>query len=362
MAHLDLQNPILLTDMERIRRARTDWEVLAGRRVLITGATGMIASYITLFLIYLHEACGVDVEILATVRSPEKAQARFGAYLGRPYLHILPWDAASAEPPDVDADFIIHAASLASPQFYGRMPVETMLPNLLGTNALLSLMRRRRGQKMLFFSSGSVYGSVTDADVLTEDLSGPLRFLEPGNVYGESKRCGEALCCAYHREYGVPVSIARIHHTYGPAMDCRADQRVFSEFVKNVIDGEDIVMMSDGSARRAFCYLSDTVAALLTVLLSGKAGEVYNVANEREYLSVRELAECVTGLYPEKGLKVVVQRRESNDAYRPSTEKRIVPVSCERLEALGWQPEVSTREGFRRTIEYLLGVEAGGAG
>lgn len=362
MTHLDLNDPILLADMERIRRARADWDTLDRSRVLVTGATGMIAAYITLFLIYLNEACGVRVDILAAVRSPEKARARFGAYLGRPYLHILPWDATDAEPPDADADYIIHAASLASPQFYGEKPVETMLPNLLGTNAMLRLMRRCSGRKMLFFSSGSVYGSVTGVDVLTEDLAGPLKFLEPGNVYGESKRCGEALCLAYHREYGVPASVARIHHTYGPTMEFRADKRVFAEFVKNVIDGEDIVMKSDGSARRAFCYLSDTVAALFAVLLGGQAGGVYNVANEREYISVRELAECVTGLYPEKGLKVVVQSRASDDAYRPSTEKRIIPVSCERLEALGWQPEVSTREGFRRTIEYLSAAEAGGAG
>ncbi len=250
-------------------------------------------------------------------------------------------------------DYIVHAASLASPQYYGKMPVETMLPNVIGTYELLEYAKRKKIKGFLFFSSGNVYGSVGGVDRIKEDTKGTFDFRAIGNVYGESKRCGEALCGAYFHEYGVPVKNARIQHTYGPTLDIESDKRVFSEFVNNIVNNQDIVLKSDGSAKRAFCYITDTVAALFAILLDGEEGESYNVGNDMEYISILELAEKLVAMFPEKQLQVIRERRQ-DEGYSASPENRTIPVSLEKTRQLGWRPECSVEEGFGRTIRYFM--------
>jgi dTDP-glucose 4,6-dehydratase len=167
--------------------------------------------------------------------------------------------------------------------------------------------------------------------------------------YAESKRMGETMCVAWHQQYGIPAHIVRPFHTYGPGLT-QNDGRVFADFAFNVVRGENIVMNSDGSARRAFCYASDAAAGFFAALLKGAPGQPYNVANPAGELSVMALAELLVGLFPEKGLQV--ERRVPADAksYLQSTYNRLVP-DVSRLEALGWKPEIDPARGFRRMIE-----------
>lgn len=352
MKRLALEDKIIKEDMECIYMAGTQWSRLNNASVLVTGCSGMIASYYVLFLIYLVEIKKLSITIYAEVRRKEKLQERLGFYCLQDYFHILECDICDLAKTNIKPDYIVHAASLASPQYYGKYPVETMLPNVVGTTILLDIAVKSKSKGFLFFSSGSVYGSVENVDVLSESMAGPFQYLAPGNVYGESKRCGEALCMAYFREYEVPIRIARIHHTYGPTMDYLNDERVFSTFVRNIIRKEDIIMKSDGTAKRAFCYIADMVGGLLRIMIEGKSGEVYNLANEHEYISIRELAELLSSLYPEKGIKVVISKQENKD-YCSSNEKRIIPIDCTKAEQLGWKPSVNISNGFRRTIDYL---------
>lgn len=349
-----MKNSVIREDMERIYASGDFRELLQGKRIYITGASGMIASYMTLFLIYLNEAYDYGIHIYAGIRNKEKAVRRFGPYCGKAYFRIISEDVSGPCRLEETMDYIVHAASLASPQYYGKMPVETMAPNVIGTYELLRYAADHPVNGFLFLSSGNVYGTVTDAEVIDEGTRGTLDFLAEGNVYGESKRCGEALCGAFFREYQVPARIARVHHTYGPTMDIDRDKRVFAEFMHNVVHGQDIVMKSDGSARRAFCYVTDTVSALLAVLFKGEGGRAYNVGNPGEYMSVGELAHMLVELAPGSGTKVTMEKRETGTAYQPSSEKRTGVLSIRALEELGWHPQVTAREGFGRCLAYFL--------
>lgn len=347
-----LKDNILLEDMQGIYRSAEMWDSLTDSSIYVTGASGMIASYLIMFLIYLNEVYEQRIEIYAGVRSIDKAYKRFGEYVEKEYFHLVQGDVCEPVNVEKPLDYIIHAASLASPQYYGRMPVETMMPNVIGTYEMLKYAVENPIKGFLLFSSGSVYGSINGIDSVDETAVGGMDWLAPGNVYGESKRCGEAMCAAYFREFGVPVKIARIHHTYGPTMDVRSDARVFAEFSNNILNGRNIVLKSDGKERRAFCYLQDTVSGLFKIMLEGTEGECYNVGNPDAFISIRQLAEILIGIFPEKNLTVEYQKRVGT-GYCASPVKRQIPVSMEKLNSLGWKAEVTVQDGFTRSLRYL---------
>lgn len=330
---------------------------LFGRTVLVTGATGMLASYLVYYLLWLNERQRAGIRILALVRSEAKATKRFGVYVKKEYFHILTQDVCAplllAEP----IDYIIHAASLASPQYYGPNPVEVAAPNVLGTYYLLELARSKKVRGFLYFSTGDVYGKLTDGvGAFSEAQMGTMDPLAPHSCYGESKRMGETWVASFAREYGVPACAVRIAHTYGPTMDLAHDPRVFSSFMQCVVEGRDIVMYSDGSARRPFCYAADAVAAFLLLLTQGKPGEAYNLSNLQEYLSIAELAEMLVSLVPERHLKVIRQQRTGE--YMENQLNRGNRPSAEKLIALGWQPAYSAREGFTQVLRYFAEAES----
>lgn len=347
-----LKNKIILEDMESIYHSRKDWVEFSNASIYISGATGMLASYLVLFLIYLNEHHNQNISIYAGIRNIGKAEKIFGTYSQRPYIHWIVSDITLPFTLDTQLDYVIHAASLASPQYYGGSPVETMLPNIVGTNELLKWCRSFPVKSFLFFSSGAVYGTVKNLPAISESAIGTMDFLADGNVYGESKRCGEALCHAYFKEYSIPTKCARIHHTYSPTMDIAYDKRAFSEFVSNIVHGEDIVLKSDGSAKRSFCYITDGLSALLKILLDGKNGESYNVGNNKEYVSIRELAELLVSLFPEKKLKLSVSARIES-GYQSIPENQSIPLDIKKLNKLGWVPTVTIKEGFYRTICFI---------
>lgn len=348
-----LKNRIISDDMENIWNFYASWEDINKKSVYVTGATGMIASYVVFFLIYLNEIKGLDVKIYACVRNKEKAYERFGIYIDKDYFELVETDVCKEVPYNIRFDYIIHAASLASPQYYGSIPVDVMTPNVIGTYYLLEHARKHGCESFLFFSSGSVYGSLDIAGSIIEENYGIMDYLAPGNCYGESKRCGEAIAKAYFDQYGVHTNAVRIFHTYGPTMDIHNDKRVFAEFVKNVINGEDIIMKSDGAATRPFCYLTDTVTGILCVLLHGEAGACYNIGNPKEYMAIRALAELMTELSGDKPVKVRIEKREADDVYQPSPERKKAVLDIRRMQRLGWNPKIGAREGFDRCIKYF---------
>lgn len=354
-----LENKIMREDMENIYKAFESWDWLNNKTIFVSGAYGMLASYCVYFLIYLNEKFSeYTVNIAAQGRNHEKMYERFGEYIYKPYFTEINSNICEPICYGEKIDYIIHAASLASPQYYAVDPVGTLLPNSMGTYYLLELARNNKAKGFLFFSSGDVYGKLPylESNYKESDFG----YLDPMNLrscYGESKRMGETMCKAFSEQYNIPAKCVRIAHTYGPTMDIQNDQRVFSEFVKNVIDGKDIVMKSDGKSTRLFCYISDAAKAFFRILKDGAVGEAYNMCNSDCEASIEELAEILVNLFPDKKIKVVKQSRDKDSVYMESPMVRAPVFSTDKLRSLGWKPEIGLREGFKRTVssfEYEL--------
>lgn len=346
-----LENKVIREDMEDLYARAIPWEKLRGKSILITGAYGMIASYLVFMCIYLNEEFHYGIQIIAAVRSEKKLRERFGNYLNRDYFSVYLDSIENDMQITQNVDFIVHAAGLASSRYHCSIPIEVMMPNVLGTIQLLKLAELKKCQSFLLFSTGEIYGKVTNQKEIDEAVYGAVDPLDLRNCYCESKRLAEALCLAWWKERGVPARIARIAHTYGPTMDIENDTRVFAAFVNDVVHGRDIAMDSDGSSKRPFTYLADAIAGYFTIMLKGENGEAYNVCNENELLSIKNLAEILAGLFPDKKISVVHRetRKEKNDTVNN------IAIRSSKLQRLGWRCRYNTREGFRRTIE---GVEA----
>lgn len=348
---------IIWEDMEALYKRNINWNRLYGKSVFITGAYGMLASYAVYMLIFLNETVeNSKIDIYACGRDEQKAKSRFGNYMDKPYFHFIK---SSLDNPNIieqHYDFIIHAASKASSQYYATDPIGVITPNVFGTYYILNNLKHYRCESMLYISSGEVYGAV-DEEKVDEHMFGSSDCLDIRNCYGESKRMGECLCKCFSEQYKIPVKIVRLGHTYGPTMDIYHDKRVFSEFVGNVVNGQNIAIKSSGHAMRAFCYAADAVAAFYMVLLSGENGEAYNISNYSGLISIKDLAKCLTELYPEKKLKVEYTSREVGEAYIESRQEKHAVPSTKRLEGLGWSADYSVQVGFKRTIESFLRSE-----
>lgn len=349
----DMKKEIIEADLEEVFKRNIPWKQLENKTVLITGANGMLASYMLFMLLYLNEVKGFHIHIIALVRSKDKLEERLG---GTDRYHDLEVYVSSLEnEPFIEGnvDYIIHAASLASPQHYGVRPIDVLMPNVVGSYYLLELAARKKAASFLLFSTGDIYGVVEGKDKIGETDYGRMDTLDIHNCYGESKRMAETMCKAWFIQKKVPAKIARIWHTYAPTMDIENDPRVFASFVKDIVNKKNIVMKSEGGAKRSFCYIADAIAAYFLVLLCGQKGEAYNVCNAQEFYSIVELADILVKLYPEMGLQVEKVKREAGDSYVENTVANSIPPDSAKLEALGWKPQYDVRSGFKRVIDSM---------
>lgn len=348
-----MRNRIIEDDLTFIANSDLRWELLAGKTVLITGAAGFLTTYLVESLLHLKEVRNISVNVLALARNRKKAWEKFGEHIAAEPLTLVVQDVCDPISFKGKIDFIVHAASQASPKYYGKDPVGTLLPNVLGTANLLKLAVDKNVKGFLFFSSGEVYGHVSSSQMpIREDLNGHIDPLDVRSCYAESKRMGETMCVSWMHQYGVPVKIARIFHTYGPGMSLN-DGRVFADFVSDIVKGHDIVMNSDGSASRCFCYISDTIAALFAVLLKGEAGEAYNIGNDEAEITIIDLANLLGSLFPERQLRVIRRSTISKPGYLKSPFNRQTP-DTKKIRKLGWSPRINLRDGFKRTVESFL--------
>ena len=349
-------SPIIQEDLEKIISFKAvDWKTFHGKTVLISGANGMLPSYMVETLLYLNKKYGYQIKVVALVRNMEKAHKCFSEHIQDEALEFLVQDVAEPIKYDGDIHFIIHAASQAAPSYYGIDPVGTFKANTLGTINMLELAKEKHVEGFLFFSTGAVYGDVPGEKVLhQEDRQGEINTLDIRNCYGESKRAGENACVCYHYQYCIPTKIVRIFHTFGPKVNLN-DGRVFSDFCKNILNNENIVLKSDGSAKRCFCYVADAIQAYFLVLLKGEPADAYNVGGDEEHeISIRDLSELLVSLYPEKGLKVVFDIDQNDITYSKmqTPQKRILPC-VNKINALGWYQTTEIGECFKRTIDAL---------
>jgi len=343
------RHPVFLQDMEQVAGLDLPWGDFAGKIVLITGASGFLPAYMVETLLWLNEQkkLSTPCTVIALVRNEDKARQRFSDYAGRGDLKFVVQDVCAPIEMEGPVDYIVHAASQASPKYYGTDPVGTLSANVLGTHQLLELARSKGAKRFLFFSSAEVYGAVASGQP-NEQQYGYLDPLAVRSCYAESKRMGENMAVCWHHQFGLPVVIARPFHTYGPGMDL-GDGRVFADFVADIVAGRDIVMKSDGLAVRAFCYLAEATAGFFTVLLKGADGHAYNIGNDGAQSSIVGLAELLVSLFPERNLRVQKHDLPCATAYLQSPVNRICP-DITKARDLGWQPRTGLADGFTKTI------------
>ncbi len=344
-----LRHPVITEDLELIFSRPEDWQRFAGSHVLIAGATSFLAAYLVEFFASLSERWPEQpVVIHALARNPEKLQLRFPHLVGRDWFRPIIQDVCDPLPALERVDFIVHAAGAGSPRQYLADPIGTVRSNVLGMFNLLELARQQRA-RLLFMSSGAVYGHGESDKPIGESDFGVLDPLDVSACYGEGKRMAETLCADYHRQHGVAAVMARISHTYGPgiALD---DGRSFADFVADALAGRDIVLNSDGSGSRPFCYVADATAAFLILLLRGEGGNAYNVGLDQE-TTILELARLIARLSPQPGLQVkhLPPNPERQALFRAGGH-----FDLAKMEHLGWRPTILPEAGFERTLRYFL--------
>ncbi len=327
-------------------QADLPWRQLDGKTVLITGATGMLASYVAWLLLFLREQSGIRVSVVALCRDARKAEAYFGPFAGRPYFRLLLQDVCDPICYNGTVDYVFHLAGHASPHFINTDPVGIMRCNLQGTMNLLDWVRGAAVSKVIFASTREVYGKNDEAERLDEMAYGSLDPLDDRSCYPEGKRAAEALLRSYYLQYGIPYHIARIAHAYGPSMQLENDGRVMADLMGDAVAGRDIVLKSSGEAVRSFLYLTDAIVGLFTILFRGEQARAYNLANETEPISVKDLAQLLASFSRDKSVQVVMSETERKGycAYRRTA------LDTAALEQLGWKPQVSFREGITRVL------------
>lgn len=350
-----MDNKVLKEDIENFARRFALAAELEGKTVAVTGATGLLGSCMVRCLLALHTEKGINLHVIAIARNMQKAANMFGKE--REEISFYNYDFSSSEPfkPLKAVDYLFHfAAPTASKDFVDR-PVETMNTVYMGMQNLLSYARKAQVKSLVLASTLEVYGTVADDSVpLTEQMQGFLDPMESRSSYPLAKRAAEALCHNYAAEYGVPVKVARLAQTFGAGVG-QNDNRVFAQFARSVINGEDIVLHTTGELCRCYCYTTDAVTAMLYLLLRGENGKAYNVANSDTYISIRNMAEFVAEHFNPGKVRVVIQPREGL-GYSPVTKLRL---DTERISRLGWQAEYGLKEMFSRLIASMKADDAG---
>ena len=340
---MDQVRTSFVSDLLQIFEKNLPWEKLSSRRILVTGSTGLIGGCLVDALMLNPNR---NDQLFASGRNKQRALDRFKEYVECDDFHFLEYDVLYPLNCDVDFDYIIHAASYASPNAFVQNPVEVMKSNIIGVSNLIEYGLAHQMKRFLYISTGEIYGE-GDGRVFDEEYSGYVNCLIPRSCYPSSKRAAETMCVSYAAEYGADVVIARPCHVYGPNFS-EKDNRVYAQFIRNILNDSDIIMKSTGEQFRSWCYVVDCVSALLYVLLKGEKGQAYNIADSQSVISIKELAETIA----EIGNKSVIMEVPS---VSESLGYNVVTKSVfltEKLEALGWSVEGTMKEKLEKTLKY----------
>ena len=350
----NIPSEIVHRDLLQIVKSNVNWDRFKNKTLFISGGAGLLPSYFVQSLLYANRLHNLKLKVICVSRSLESLQKRLGYWLNDSHLKVIIHDVTQPIPVKImPSDFVIHAASQASPKFYATDPVGTLLTNTLGTKNLLEYAVRSNAERFMFFSSGEVYGiPFNPIEPITETSYG---YLDPVNIrscYAESKRMGETMSVAWAKQYGLYTVIVRPFHTYGPGL-MLDDGRVFADFVADVVAKRDILVRGDGSEKRCFCYLADATVGFLSTLLNGINSEAYNVANPSCEISMKNLAELISNLFPDRNIKIRFDESGIKKNYLKSPAIKALP-SIEKIKKLGWFPTTSLEEGFTKTIKSFI--------
>lgn len=338
--------------MEQFLRENDLLNGFSGKILLLTGATGMIGSFLVDVLMLRNQNVHSSerVSVIALARNPDTAKARFSSWHNHEELVFFPCDIAKGLPvlPAIP-DYYIHAASTTHPVAYASEPVNTILSNVFGLNNLLEYMARQEKGRLLVLSSVEIYGNNRgDTEYFSEDYCGYIDCNTLRAGYQEAKRVSESLCQAYIRQNKADIAIIRLPRTYGPTMRLN-DSKASSQFILNGVRGENIILKSEGNQFYSYAHVYDVIGGMLFTLMKGKQGEAYNLADPSSNITLRDMAKLIADY---SGKRVVFQLPNSLEQSGFSPVSKALLCS-DKLKALGWQPKFDIKTGIESTIRIL---------
>ena len=340
-------NTLYIEDVDYVASLDLPWENISGKSILLSGATGLVGSFLVDVLLYKNIGC----KVYALGRNEQKAKKRFSKWADNSHFVFIPYDINNSfKRDDIGAvDYVLHMASNTHPMQYSTDPIGTITTNIIGVQNMLDFAVEHHAIRFAFTSSNEIYGENRgDVEFFDEDYCGYINSNTMRAGYPESKRCGEALCQAYKAQKGLDIVIPRPTRSYGPTM-LMSDTKAISQFIKKGIAGEDIVLKSAGTQYYSYTYVADVVSGILTILLKGESGEAYNIADEHSDIMLKDLAAIIADI---NGKKVVFEIPDAVEAagYSKATKARL---DGRKLQALGWMPKYDIKSGIERTIRIL---------
>lgn len=341
-----LKNKILQEDIELMAK-QLDYNRLSNSTILITGASGLIGSQIILLLDYLNTTKNLKIKILALGRNLNKLQQKFSKVQGIEYIEA---DVLNPIIYRNNIDYIIHCASVTQSQDFVLSPVNTILTTIEGTKNLLFMAKDKNIKGFVYLSSMEVFGQVTESKKLKETDLGYIDLTNIRSSYSESKRMAELLCLSFAKQYNLPIMIARLAQTIGPGFKYD-DNRMSIQFAKAVIENHNIVLLTEGNSSFCSIYIRDAIMGIFTILLKGKTGDCYNVANSSTYVSVKDIASMIVNEIAHNKINIEYKLNKT-DKYPPTF---YLNLDTSKLNNLGWSAEVNLQEMYERLITSLKG-------
>lgn len=328
------------------------FEKLAGNTVLVTGATGFIGSIIIKACLKYNKDHENKIKLICLIRNEKKAGDVFGEEMNDPNLTFVVGDLTDPLEVDGEIDYIVHTASVTTSKVFVDNPVETIETSYCGTKKILELAKEKKCQGMVYLSSMEIYGIPDpELDTVKEEDLGYIDILNVRSSYSEGKRITECLCAAYADEYHVPVKIARLAQTFGAGV-LKEDNRVYAQFARSVLNGENIVLHTEGKSNGNYCYTTDVIRALMLLLEKGENGKAYNVCNEETTTTIAEMAKMVAKEFGHGKSEVVFEIPENARTYGYAPDVKM-HLDASKLRSLGWTPKYNLKEMYHRMIEGM---------
>ena len=347
-----IDNELYKTDIETIASINIDWNKLRDKSILITGATGLIGTFLIDLLMYRNLKYNDNIAIYAVARNKEKAFARLKKYFDTKFFVFIQQDIQIPFELNAPIDYIIHGASNTHPVAYATEPINTILLSVLGTKSILDFASNYNVKRTLFLSTVEIYGENRgDVETFNENYCGYIDCNTLRAGYPEGKRAAEALCQAYIKEKNVDVVIARCCRVYGPTMG-DDDSKAIAQFIRKASNGENIVLKSKGDQQYSYCHVADICSALLVLLLNGKSGDAYNISDNNCNFSLFEIA---TILSEYTGNKIIfdIPSEVESAGYSKATKALL---DSSKLRELGWETKYPLKDGLIRTVDILRNI------
>lgn len=346
---IESENSVLQKDITNNAERIKDYGELYDKKIVITGATGLIGSVMCKSLLCANRLYDCNITVYAVVRNMEKAGQVFTEVLNRDEFNIVKCDFTEENfKLEDDVDYIIHTAAITTSKLMVQKPVDTLMTAINGTKTVLEMAKEKNVESVVYLSSMEVYGSFNDEKYVTEDIYGNIDILNVRSSYSEGKRICENMCASYYNQYDVPVKIARLAQTFGPGIS-KNDNRIYAQFARSVIENHDIVLHTEGLSEGNYVYISDAIEAIIKLLIWGQNGDAYNIANEQSHMQIREMAEMVANKVAAGRIKVVYEIQFQN-AYAKDTRMK---MNTDKIKKIGWSPEISLYDTYIRMIDYI---------